>query len=387
MNKPEPDWASLSAAYGSAAVQCLKDTFQKTGFFAVTGKVVTAECGCPLEIAEKLLEDLARQGFLAAEPRTRCPFCGKDLTEEQCAESECVHCNGRFTELAAPQQYQVYTRAAPRSRDVKWVVTIHGMNTDGTWQQECAWRLAKLYGYSIPVAIYKYGNIKISPFLPGRRRFFTRRLIGNLKRYGSEMRDGRYGERPDVIAHSFGTWLLFKALLQDKDLKVGRVILTGSIIPPDYNWKGLIDSGRVGAVLCHRAGKDLVVRMAQFGIAGSGPSGYRGFNRGAEAVTKVMHKFEPEFGHSDFFLPANLPKVMESVWTPFLTTPDPHLPGHADPPSDEARSSWSPSRWRYLTLPLKSLLLSLLFLAFAFMIVSSFRGINGTWRWIWGLLR
>jgi serine/threonine-protein kinase len=57
--------------------------------------------------------------------------------------------------------------------------------------------------------------------------------------------------RPDIIAHSFGTWLVGHALESNPDIQVGRVVLTGSILRPDFNWKEHMPSGQVEAVLNH----------------------------------------------------------------------------------------------------------------------------------------
>ncbi len=253
------------------------------------------------------------------------------------------------------------------------------MNTQGVWQEEYTWRLARLYEYSVPVAIYKYGNIKVSPFIPGRRRHFTRRLIKNLKQYSTETHEGGYGDRPDVIAHSFGTWLLYKALLTDGSIKVGRVVLTGSIIPPNFGWKELIDSGQVQAVLCHHAAKDIVVRLAQYGISEAGPSGYRGFND----REYVVHKLEPTFGHSDFFSPGNLSNVIENVWGPFLSHPISALSTLNENRPGFAEGLWHPSRWRFVTRLAMNMILMGALLLCAFFILSSLRGVKGTWIWIW----
>jgi len=124
--------------------------------------------------------------------------------------------------------------------------------------------------------------------------------------------------------------------------------------------------------------------MAQLGIAGSGPSGYRGFNASVEAVPNLIHRLEPSFGHSDFFVPENLTKVMTAVWTPFLTVPDSSVSSLNDSNARPAGSSaWSPSLWRYVTLPLKTVLLSLFFIACLFAIASSLRGMPDIWRWNW----
>ena len=40
----------------------------------------------------------------------------------------------------------------------------------------------------------------------------------------------------DIVAHSFGTYLVANALLDDDTLKVDTVILSGSVLEPDFPW-------------------------------------------------------------------------------------------------------------------------------------------------------
>src|SRR5437870_7021689 len=109
----------------------------------------------------------------------------------------------------------------------------------------------------------------LSPLIYFRQEMHRDRLLAYLRKLRNEMKAEGYGERPDVIAHSFGTWLLAHAILADKaadPIRVGRVVLTGSIVRPDFNWRSLLDDGRVEAVLCHYGGGDIPVRLAQNSI-------------------------------------------------------------------------------------------------------------------------
>jgi hypothetical protein len=379
MNLLQPAWARFYDTLPEKAVDFVRTKFDSHGSFATNVNEVSEKSSCSLEQAKALLEKLAADGCLNVQERFRCSFCDRDLTKEQTEESECPYCHGVFGgNEPGVQQYKVYVRTGYRTRDVKWVVTIHGMNTQGSWQEQYAWRLAKVYGYSVPTAIYKYGDIKISPFIPWRRTYYVSRLAESLRRYSAETLDSGYGDRPDVITHSLGTWLLYKALQNDKNIKVGRVILTGSIIPPDFDWKLLTDTGQVEAILCHHAGKDIVVRLAQYGISDSGPSGYRGFNN----RQTVCHRYEPTFAHSDFFSPNNLPSVMENTWGPFLTCQQSELCDFSDKDFVPRKEPWHPSRLRFITRFLKNIIIILLFLLFGSLLFCALVGIRDVWRWL-----
>lgn len=382
MNSPIPNWEALaSLGHPTAAIAFLRKKFEPFGAFSIKGEEVSSGALCTLVEAQAILKDLVKHGFLGAVEKIRCAYCHEELQEEEASESECIHCHAQLgTGNKGVEKFEVYVRNAEPTRDVKWVVTVHGMNTNGAWQEEYVWRLAKLYGYSIPNVLYKYGNIKVSPFIPRRRAYFVRRLAENLKRFSADANESGYGGRPDVIAHSLGTWLLYKALESDKDIKIGRLILTGSIIPPNFDWKPLIETKRVEAVLCHHAGKDVVVRMAQYGISNSGPSGHRGFND----KETVIHKYQPLFRHSDFFLPEILGDEMEGIWGQFLTYPiSALLTLKDDTTSIFPRAQWHPSRLRFITFPLKNMVLVLMLLFVVFFLLSGVRGLAGTWKWLW----
>ena len=206
--------------------------------------------------------------------------------------------------------------------------------------------MAQLYGYSIPVGIYKYGNVKFTPVVWLLRERHRKRLLKYLHKVRSEI-ESEYGSKPDVIAHSFGTWLLAQALVSDDSknpIRVGRVILTGSIIRPDFGWAKLVNEGRVQQVLCHCAGKDIPVRLAHWFIRGTGPSGVRGFNQ----PDSVQHILSPTFGHSDCFTEAHLARVLKDNWAPFLTNSI-KTSFVSNAPSAGA-PCWIPSRWRFLTM-------------------------------------
>ena len=77
-----------------------------------------------------------------------------------------------------------------------------------------------------------------------RQRALTPGLIARIRRLSSETMNAGFGGMSDVIAHSFGTWLLGHALRNDPTLKVGRIIPTGCILRPDFDWNELITRGQ-----------------------------------------------------------------------------------------------------------------------------------------------
>lgn len=329
--------------FPSKLIEALRTRLAGYESFQFTTDDLERETNASINDITDILKILETEEFLQTMPGTRCPYCHKDLEDEHIEASHCFHCGVDFeTEDRWPESYDIYYRTGERGRDVKWILALHGMNTSGKWQQEFSWFLQNLYGYSIPVAIYKYGNIKISPLMRFRQRTYVERLVKNIHRLRDQFTEPHH-KVPDVIAHSFGTWLLAKMLMENEDIKVGRVILTGSIIRPDFPWQSLIQRKQVEAVLCHHSIKDCPVKLAHWFIPGSGPSGVSGFNdRG-----NVFHIGETDFGHSDYFEDDRLAAQVINKWTPFLTRPINALKGLADP--DPGIRKWTPSKLRFIS--------------------------------------
>jgi hypothetical protein len=120
-----------------------------------------------------------------------------------------------------------------------------------------------------------------------RRRSLVRKLARQIEGLAGEREHDRLGRRPDVIAHSFGTWMLGHALASTDpevaDLAVGRVVLLGSILRPNFPWAEIIARGRAEAVLNHYGTADSWAGIGGYVIYDAGPSG-RARSRGVPAL-------------------------------------------------------------------------------------------------------
>lgn len=206
------------------------------------------------------------------------------------------------------------------SRDIRWMVVIHGMNSRAPWQETFSWEIANQLKYSAPVLIYKYGWATVEVLLAPLHRKMARRLGERFRSAIEAARTAGRPDRPDVIAHSFGT-RLFSLVLEDpafSDLKFGRVITAGSIIRPDFDWDRHFNADRVEAVMNHVAAQDGSVPFAQWSIPGSGPGGKIGYT--SRSVINVRND---GFGHSSFFELGNLTVLIgkNGLWRNFFTRP------------------------------------------------------------------
>jgi hypothetical protein len=283
----------------------------------VEKEVVARKLGVSLRDLEQALWELVDKRMLAATMRWRCPECDLGVGEELIKCPDCRTDRPANLELAL----EFARVSVSPARDPRAVFLIHGMTTRGEWQERLSWRLALTYGYSVPVRVFKYGSEAWSPFWGREHRRLARKLGEDLLRAHDELGAFKPAARCDVVAHSFGTLLLALALRSPEfaGLRLGRVILTGGIVPRDYPWEELISSGRVEAILNHRAGRDQWVRWAPWAFPGTGSSGRDGYlNQPA-----VVESLSESLRHSDYFKGNRLEEQVSSVWDPFLSGLEP----------------------------------------------------------------
>jgi hypothetical protein len=343
MTVPRIDWDALGGKHNSELVDAARRLFSIGGPFQISAVDFAAETTRPALEAEKLLAELCPP--LEKVSSLSCPNCDIELSDEERRLEFCPNCSQSYAENGGLRQTCRFVYNTVRSRDVIWALALHGMNTRGAWQEELNWRVSTAYGRSVPVAIYKYGLVRPGAIWRPSLRAKIEDVASKIAELRGDTFQSGFSGPPDVIAHSLGTWLIGHALQWYPSLRIGRLILTGSILRPDFDWARILARGQVEAILNHYGSEDFWARIAHFVIPDSGPSGRRGFNAGND-VTQVCAQ---GFGHSDFFLQKNLGTVFENVWRPFLTSQlVVEISASAEP------SEWAPAPWilRATILPL-----------------------------------
>jgi len=376
---PPVYWDSLVQTFPAAAIAEVRQlSDRRVNELRVSDLGTTAD--------DAVFEKMVGDGWLVRETRRACAngLCDHEPTDDDIAAGICPSCGEAIT--AENVGFTVYVRDLAPTRDVDWVVVIHGMNTKGAWQEEFSWFLGTTWGKSVPVAIYKYGIIIAGVIMAWRRRLLQRRLRAKLAELRSQARKAGYGEVPDVIAHSFGTWLIGHLLEDeigvDDPLRFGRVIMTGCVLRPDYDWAAAKRAGLVTEVLNHYATKDPIVPLAHWTIWDSGPSGRRGF----DDIANVINVRAEGLKHSDLFSTdrciingkqrqkcpptgargsRHLDHTYETHWRPFLTLPSEELTDLPDiaPPTTPWRQASAPLRgtlFPFVALPLVAALVLVL---------------------------
>src|SRR3954469_23867491 len=114
------------------------------------------------------------------------------------------------------------------------VVTVHGIRTYGNWQRELN-DLLEDAEPGITAKNYQYGFFSSLAFLVPPLRWLVARRFRNFLVHEFETMPA--GSRIDLVAHSFGTFLVASALPYiPKGSKVHTLIFAGSVLRPSFPW-------------------------------------------------------------------------------------------------------------------------------------------------------
>jgi pimeloyl-ACP methyl ester carboxylesterase len=258
------------------------------------------------------------------------------------------------------------------------VVTVHGVNTSGDWQEQCVSILEphfRTYAIKYPdyntlwktidVAFAKWWLILglLSLLLPGRLYiapplFLISLLLAARKRRAVAFRlkkdldaGMKSTEPPHLIGHSFGTYLAGSWLRLFEHQRFGRLILVGAVLPRLYPWEVLFHrrGGRAKfeSVRNETGKKDFVVFLASLTFwvprLGVGSAGLLGFRKNLHFIHSVRTTFGP-CSHCLEMEARGLREETARVHNYPLTEYE-----HSDAflSEDHARKLWLPTLWGF----------------------------------------
>jgi serine/threonine-protein kinase len=190
---------------------------------------------------------------------------------------------------------------------------LHGIRTDGLWQQALM-ELAQAHEWRCRSYRWHYGYFSLLKFLLPWQR--AARIDWFRKTYEAEMRSRDVplseGQLPSIVAHSFGTYILGKTLIANKQIRFDKIILCGSILPCDFPWEVLLSRGQVNRIRNEYGTNDVWPRLVRWFVRGAGPSGRDGFT--SRCGPTLLEQEEFLFSHSAYFDQGHI----EEHWFPFL---------------------------------------------------------------------
>src|SRR3954447_19987355 len=112
------------------------------------------------------------------------------------------------------------------------ILLVHGIRDQGEWQDEVARVLKQLPGVEVFPIGFGYLNLFafLFPFI------WRQRAIAEVERKFNAAVAECPGAKVSVIAHSFGTYAVVKLLERRTDIRLLRLVLSGSIVPRTFLW-------------------------------------------------------------------------------------------------------------------------------------------------------
>jgi pimeloyl-ACP methyl ester carboxylesterase len=190
------------------------------------------------------------------------------------------------------------------SRAKRIVLLIHGIRTRATWAEKVRKTIESRAGFQVqPV---KYGFVNTVRFI---FPFLTRQSI--IDRFVDEYRAAKL-RNPDarisVIAHSFGTYVVTKALARATDVVLERVILCGSVVAESFRTAPYRAQLGDKPILNECGTNDIWPLLAKSAAWGYGATGTFGF--GSDGIRDRFHNFS----HSSYFTE----EFVRDYWLPYL---------------------------------------------------------------------
>jgi pimeloyl-ACP methyl ester carboxylesterase len=183
------------------------------------------------------------------------------------------------------------------------VVLVHGIRDDGDWFQVLR-RCLEGLPY-IRVSFGGYGYFSFFKFA-----FSKSKRAGALGQVLEALRDSQSQNCVlSVVCHSFGTYCVTKAALENADVRVFRLVLCGGIVPRTFPWNRVPSTLAAGRVVNECGNDDPWPIWATFLRRIFGDTGRFGFMR--EPVRDRWHDVD----HSGFFTE----EFVRRYWVPFLT--------------------------------------------------------------------
>ena len=218
----------------------------------------------------------------------------------------------------------------------KIIISLHGIRTRGLWQKDLSPLISEQGWIYYPL---DYGWFSLVFFVPG---FSRKRKIEWFRERYREIRNRYPDVIPSIIAHSFGTWTVCKAIAKYEHLRFDKIILAGSIAPDDFDWKRVLSRSQATSVRNDCGKKDVWARFSKWFAWGTGNSGFVGFTQQHDVLIEREY---PEYSHSSAF---GYDHYL-GEWIPFLARPLPFVSGDIPSEFEEPVSPYDAARWSAIT--------------------------------------
>jgi hypothetical protein len=205
----------------------------------------------------------------------------------------------------------------PSSDKPDYVYSLHGIRTNAYWQSQLAEFVETETGFKVGYRNY----LRFTSVMTLFKDIF---LYKPLRIIEKDLRDLGSDFRVNVIAHSFGTWLLLRALRENSNLSVHQVILCGAVVPRSSSWWQQLNASKqiTGEIVNFCGTRDPIPALAELLSRDFGASGVVG--AGDPSIRDSFH----DCGHSGFLTTTFCANYWIGILTskPYRVTPAPLRP-------------------------------------------------------------
>jgi hypothetical protein len=175
---------------------------------------------------------------------------------------------------------------------MKRVISLHGIRTRGDWQKALAPLLAEqgFVPHPLDFGWFTALGLLVPPIMKKKLEWLRSEYEWVVSR------DPKC--RPSVVAHSFGSWLVANLIDKYPQVRFDKVILMGSIVDRNFDWKKVIDRGQINFLRNDYGEKDIWPRAAGLFGYKCGASGCLGF---ISACRLIEQKPFEQYSHSTYF--------------------------------------------------------------------------------------
>lgn len=176
-------------------------------------------------------------------------------------------------------------------------MSVHGIRTEAAWQTV----LEKVLGaVGIVPATCNYGYFSARQLLwPPARKAKVEYFHDWYQQQVVDLDLDDPEQRPSIVAHSFGTYMVGRCMRKYEDVKFDKIILTGSILPRGFDWGRLFARDQFAQVINECGWQDFWSGIVGSAVRGTGSSGKHGFYVSDDRF--IVQNPHEEFEHSDFF--------------------------------------------------------------------------------------
>ena len=186
------------------------------------------------------------------------------------------------------------------------LIVTHGIRTYGNWMDRLAATLNEELSpakggtrRAIHVWKFRYGRFSLPAFLvPG---WLRDKIVAKFNDAYEAAKRAYPGARVSFIAHSFGTYVVARALQRYPSISLRYVIFCGGLAPKRYGWEQLFRDGRVEKVVNECCLRDVLPVLARLLVVGMDSSGVFGFVDTPERAERFKNRPFAAYGHGGCF--------------------------------------------------------------------------------------